>query len=463
MLPKWVNPRVLYTILSACFIFFGTLMAIRYAKGGYRYTNQGFIKESGLLSANSFPTGAEVYINDKLVTATNDTVYLEPGDYQVKIIKDGFWPWTKNLNIEKELVVQTNAQLFPIAPSLTPLTFSGVDRVMPSPDGQKILYTTSTASSNAKSGLYVLELTDSFLALQRGSRQISPPPKSFSLKNADFIWSPDSNEVMILTPGRQILLDLNDSQNLDLATDITFRRRQILSEWEAEMYLRERQYLKEFPDEIVEIATSSAQNVYFSPDKKRLLYTATKALVIPEGIAPPVPSPNSQAQSRNLVAGERYVYDREEDTNFYIGTEPVISQPSDSEGDTETPTPSPMPQKLMLATDLYQRSALTLAASPSAFRKLQEPTLADTARSFWKYHSGLDLDQLQWFSDSKHMLYTTDGSIQIKGYDNTNDTTVYSGPYTKDFVYPWPDGSKLLILTTFNPDTPQNLYAISLE
>jgi hypothetical protein len=441
------NPRVLYTVMSALIIILGTLVAIEYAKGSFRLTKRGFVPESGLLAANSFPPGGEVYIDGRLVTATDDTLYLEPGDYDIQIVKDGFWPWQKTIQIEEELVVQTNAQLFPIAPSLTPLTFTGAEKVLPSPDGQKILFYTTTASTSSKNGLYILELTDSLLSLQRGSRQITTLPTSFDIADANYVWSPDSNEIMVLAPNKEMVVSLDKLQNLDTLSDVSFSRRQILTEWEHEMYLRERQFLGEFPEEIISMATASAHNVYISPDKKRLIYTANAEATIPEDLVPPVPATNSQPQDRTLKPGNVYIYDREEDTNFVLGAEAV-----------ETP------QKHLLATDLYSRQPLDLTASPSAFRNLQDATVsADIAANFNRYHTGLHLNSFQWFTDSKHVLYTRDNGVQIKGYDNTNDTTVYSGPFKDSFVYPWPDGSKLLILTTFNPESPYNLYAIELK
>jgi len=70
---------------------------------------------------------------------------------------------------------------------------------------------------------------------------------------------------------------------------------------------------------------------------------------------------------------------------------------------------------------------------------------------------------MQWFPDSKHLLFVQDGKIKIMEYDGQNSTTVYSGPFANDFVYPWPDGSKLIIKTSFSPDSPDNLYVIDLK
>jgi len=438
---------LLYTLLSAIIIIGGSALAISYARGNFRVTRQGFIPQTGLLSANSFPPGAEIYIDDRLASATDDTLYLEPGEYNVEIIKDGYWPWQKTLQIEQELVTQTNAQLFPIAPSLTPLTFTGVDRVAPSPDGQKMLYITSTGNNPEQNGIYILELTNNLLSLQRSAQQIAELPDTFSLEEAHIIWSPDSAEVMILAPEKEVVVTTNRMQNLDTLPDISFRRRQILSEWEEEMYIRERQFLSEFPDEVITIATQSARNTYISPDKKRLLYTASASATLPPDLIPPIPAANTQPESRDISENQVYIYDREEDRNFFIGEQ----QPDNT------------PYKVMLADDLYNRSPLTLEASPSAFQSLQATSSAQTAELFNRYHTALYLDSFQWFPDSKHVLYTQNNGIQIKSYDNTNDTTVYSGPFEDSFVYPWPDGSKLMVLTRFNPESPLNLYAIELK
>lgn len=447
-----INPRVLYTFLSALVILLGTLVAIQYAKGNFRVTKQGVIANTGLLSANSFPPGGELYIDDKLVSATDDTVYLEPGSYWVKIEKEGYLPWQKQLELKSELVTQTNATLFPQVPSLVPLTFSGVENVQPSPDGQKLLYFTASASAETKRGLYVLELTDNPLSLQRGARQISNNPNSINLATANIIWSPDSSQVMALAMQKETLLATDRQQDLAAATDISFQRHTMLSEWEEEMYIRERQFLGKFPPEVIEVATQSAKNVYLSPDKQRLLYTATASATLPDNLVPPPPATNTQPEFRTLVPGAIYVYDREEDKNFQVGQETGQVVPSELHS-----------EKALLATDLHQKEPLSLVASPSAFTRLQATSSAQLAARFRTYHSSLYAPTLQWFPDSKHLVYTTTNQVHIMEYDGTNDTVIYSGPFVNDFVYPWPDGSKLVILTRFSPETPLNLYAVELK
>ncbi|MBD3279647.1 MAG: PEGA domain-containing protein [Candidatus Pacebacteria bacterium] len=465
-----INPKVIYTFLSAAIIITGTYLAIQYAKGNYRLTKKGFAPETGLLSANSFPPGAQVLIDDKLVTATDDTIYLEPGEYQLKIIKNGYSPWQKTVRIQEELVTQTNAELFRRTPSLTPLTFSGVTNLSISPDGQKIIFYTDSASPASKNGLYILELNNNnLLPLEKEPRQIAADDESFNLTNANFIWSPNSSEIMLLTDSHQVLLDPGKDNKLAELPDIRFNRKQILAEWEEEMYIRERQFLAEFPNDIIKIATTSAKNVYFSPDKKRLLYTATASAQIPSALIPPLPASNTQPETRQLEPGGIYVYDREEDKNFQIGTEAdYAEQPPEKPQDQPSvpvaePTITQLLTKQLLVKDLHREKALELEASPSAFLQLQAQTTAQTARNFNTYHTSLLINTLQWFPDSKHLIFVDEQTLKIIEYDGTNLTTLYAGPFVDRFVYPWPDGTKIVILTSFSPETPKNFYAVEIK
>lgn len=442
------NRGLLYTSMSALIIIGVTILVIFYANGNFRRTNEGIAREAGLLSANSLPTGSQVYIDDKLTTATDDTIYLEPGRYQVKIAKDGYSDWQKTLTLTKGLVTQTNAHLFPTAPSLTPLTFTGASQILPSPDGQKVIYYTASNSAEVKNGWYVLELSDSSLLLPKGPKQIIAPSTRYSLTQAEFIWSPNSDQLLLILPNREVLLGLDQLNDIAKLPDVSVERDQILADWEQEMYLRERQYLTKFPDEVVDIATQSAVNVYFSPDKEKLLYTATREISLSEKLTPNVPpSPNTQPQERTLQTNGIYVYDRQEDTNFRVGTQPEELQYS---------------TKLLLSQSPYPESLLETATS-SAFRSLTASTSAQTAANFATYHSPLFANTLQWFPNSQHLFDLVVDTIKIQEYDGTNQTNLFSGTINDNFVYPWPDGSRLIILTSFSPNSPPNLYSIELR
>lgn len=68
-----------------------------------------------------------------------------------------------------------------------------------------------------------------------------------------------------------------------------------------------------------------------------------------------------------------------------------------------------------------------------------------------------------WYPDNGHLILVEDGTISIVEADGTNKTSIYGGGFEDSLVFPWPDGSKLVILATLNKAAGANLYSISLR
>jgi hypothetical protein len=449
---KRTKVGLLYTGFFIFLVGVTSFYVIRWAKGDYRKTpTEGkIVKETGLLNANSFPEGAQVFVNDKLVTATNNIVYLEPGEYDVMIKKEGFHDWKKKIKIEKSLVKQTNSLLFPIAPSLLNLTFSGLDNLRISPNGQKLVYHIASSSVKLKNGLYVLDISNNWQS-KRIPVQISDDIEG--LAKANIIFSPDSSKLLIQVSEKYYLVEVSEKSELSSAPDIFFQKDTLLEEWEEEISFREKQILSKFPEEIIALATSSAKNLFFSPDETKMLYTATESIEIKKDLIPPVISANDQEESREIELNNIYVYDKKEDKNFLIGNETNFLESSSSARKKEL-----LNTKILTTNLLVEEST-----SESGLKSLQNENFADTSRNFADYYSAVKLPTLQWMSDSQHLLGVENDQIFVKDYDGANMITLYSGPFKNNFVYPWPDGSKLIILTKFNPKSPVNLYAIELN
>lgn len=449
------NYRLIITVLSGLFILSGTLLAIQFAKGYRpgRGSGVGIIQGTGLLSATSDPKDAQIYIDGELQNkVTDDTISLPPGEYDVRIGKIGFNFWQKRIRIDQELVTSTNAKLFRTVPSLSPLTFSGAENLTPSPDGQKIAYVVASPSAQLKAGLYLLDLNDRPALFSRGTRLIAENPIGLDFKQANLLWSPDSQEIIASFGTRNFLLDVNRTTRQEELIGATAQLPFFLSNWEQEMTRREKQLFAALPEEMIAIATASAKNIYFSPDGEKMLYTATENVTIPEGLIPPLPASSSQSESRELIPGSIYIYDLEEDRNFL-----VITQPDE--------LPQEAFEKIKLVEELSD-NGLFDTATASAELKLQDPVdLDQTIANFRAYYSSFPYLSYQWFPTSNHILVNRNGSIQVIEYDGTNVTTLYSGAYDQDFVYPWPNGDRLIILTnlTQNPNLPSNLYTIDLK
>ncbi len=435
------------------FIIIGTYFTIRWAKG-YRPTRHGLTKATGLLAANSFPKGAQVYINNHLTTATDDTINLTPGKYHVEIKKDGYHTWQKDLVIEKELVTQTNATLFPTTPSLTPLTYTGTLNPTPSPDGNKITFAVASASAVTKNGLYVQDLSSNPLALNRSAHQIARNTPQFDFSKATFTWSPDSSQIIASFPNKiNLLLEADKFNDASNFKDVTYLLPSIFADWEREIAQTEKTKLKDFPEFMLKVATESATNVFVSPNDEKMLYQATKTIDIPDKLIPPVPAANTQPQHRHLEPGNFYVYDAKEDRNFLI----LPKEEATTSGQKK------IILKNILAPIPPAELDLPLESSSSPLISLQAATISQTLHNFSTQYSPIYLTNIQWFPDSYHLIITTNKSIDIVEYDGTNRTTIYSGPFDPSLVYPWPDGSRIITLIKFSPQTPPNLYAIKLK
>ena len=459
---KAKRARLLITLGAGVLLLLGTLIAVYFARG-YRPSMGGTtpIEGTGLLAASSYPEQSSVYIDDKLTTTTNDTINLLPGTYRVKISNEGFIPWVKDLLVEKELVTLTNARLFPAVPSLTALTTLGAKEPTPSPDGQKIAYLVSTADNGDSNGIYVLLTGANPLGLERKATQVVRTTAQINLASVVLTWSPDSKQILVLLPSQDqktvrasYLLDADRLNQLSLANDVTVRLPFIYSQWEQELTRRDRDLIKNFPEFMVNLASSSATNIYFSPNGEKMLYTATKTLVIPDGLKPKLASINPALQTRTIEPGQVYVYDSKEDTNYIIGTATIA-------GDNRQ---QPMLTKRLLA-DTSQTSTPAGQQPQTLSTFLQDNlTPLQTAQAFMAYYHGIYTNSPVWYPTSRHLIWFTDDKITIREYDNTNQAVVYSGPLHNHFASPSPDGHRLYFLTNLNQtDLPENIYILDLK
>ncbi len=404
-----LNRKRLFIFLALfVFIILGAFLIIKIAQGYRPDFSNWTLRPNGLLVATSTPNGAQLFVDHKLISATNTTINLSPGEYEVEIKKDGFIPWKKTLQIQKEIVTKADAYLFPAFPDLRPLTFTDAANPVISPDGEKVVFAVSQASTG-KNGLWIFDLSDRPLGFGREARQIvrsAPGGRDFA--DSTYVWSPDSEQILVTLTGRpgtlrgQVIEEnfLLDADQLNLDTnlvDITQELPDIYRQWKEEKLLREEAKLSKLSKELLEILRETTKNLEFSPDETKILYTATASASIPEEIISPLPASSTQPESRDLEPGKIYVYNLKEDRNFLITEE--------KEG-----VPSPT-----------------------------------------------------WFPTSNHLFLVQDDKITLVEYDNTNWVDVYTGPFENSFAFPFVAGNKILILTSLGKDTPPNLYGINLR
>ena len=405
--------RILFFVLVAAAICGSAILVIKLAQGYKPDFSARTLRPTGLLVATSIPDGAQVFVGGKLKTATNSTLSLSPGEYEVEIKKDGYTCWKKRLEIKKELVTKTDAYLFSSFPDLRALTFTGAKNPILSPDGTKVVFAAASPSASlSKQGLWVLDLADRPLGLSREPRQIVVNTPNYDFSQAEYRWSPDSKQILVTfkttsgkgkaakTKTQNFLLDSDRLNPSSALVDITPTLSFILENWEKEKENRLQAQFSKLPKELLNSLKGKVVDIQFSPDETKLMYTATASASIPSGIIPPPPAASTQTEEREIKPGRIYVYDLKEDKNFFIG---------------EVPSP-----------------------------QSQVPSYS-------------------WFPTSKHIFIVQKDKISIKEYDGTNETVVWSGPFENSFAFPFPAGNRILILTSIGKDTPPNLYAVSLR
>lgn len=391
-----------------CAIILSSIGVIAYGRGYRPDFNKNTIKPTGLLSATSDPVGSQVFIDGKLKTATNNATNVEPGWYTVRIAKDGYISWEKKLRIQGEVVTRADAYLFPTNPSLSPLTTTGIEQPTLSPDGTKIAYTVPVStkiedgSASKRAGLWILELADRPLGRNRDPLLVGASEESVDLSKGTIRWSPDSEQIMLSISPFVRLYTVTKPESFQ---DVSNRYTSILSEWEVARLTRQQQILAGFKQPIIDLATSSAKILAFSPDETKILYEATASTTIPNIIVPALIGTNSTEEQRSITPEKLYVYDSREDKNFFLLDKKEIP------------------------------SSTTQASS------------------------------VAWFPTNRHLVLVLPGKIDIIEYDRTNWITVYSGPFSGDFLAPWTNGSRLVILTNLNPNAGSlpNLYTVNLR
>lgn len=380
------------------FIFVATLVLLvaasvvlfLYARGFEFNRQTKTLEKTGMIVVKSNPDGARIYLGGKLTQATNATLTgLKGGLYEIKLEKDGYAPFTKDVPVKEEFVTNLEALLVPLNPELRPLTTTGVISPVLTGSRDKILFITADRD---RPGLWSLNLNGNLFSLIRGNLDLFLPDRlgaRFSQAEKLFLSGNDEEAIVSMNAGGQFFLDLTQTV---IKPQATASAASTFSSWqnlEAQAKLRRAEKFK-VPLGFLKTASDSAS--LWSPDERRFLYALSTGKTL-----------------------EYHVYDT-----------------SDPLGIGE------------------KRDASVLRVEKTAHTKVS------------------------WFADSKHLILTTceeenehqvclSGNLKIIGSDGGNTTQIYSGALSGSDVFPTPDGTKLIILTTFNSNSLPNLYAIILK
>jgi hypothetical protein len=413
-------------------IFIAILVLIVALARGYRFDLEDkTITSTGIISMNSAPEAAKIFVNGELRGVTKQNITLPPGEYDIRVSKDGFTEWQRRVRLKGEIVLDLEAVLFPKNPSLSPLTSMGVAKAIPVGQSNRVLVF-STNGDVEKDGIYMLDGNSRRLSLVSPLKLIvlsSLLPQGIDFKNTDVEFSPDFSQGIFTFVGPDAieysyLLSLENTNTEPF--EVTASRDSILVAWDREKKRDLQKLVETFPPEVERVATDSFRIIAMSPDETKILYRAVKAAEIPLVIDPPLIGSNQTEEKRTLVEGEVYVYDRKEDKNFRI-------QVDLGRLDAQEATPEPV---------LEPETVEAVEEDPEA---TDTPSI-DAA----DYLSSEVFDYIQWYPSSRHLVLNEGETISVVQYDGTNKQSVYSGPFEPEF-FGLNDDWKLLILANLNP------------
>lgn len=140
-------------------------VAIFFAQGRRFDGTEGLIQTS-IINLNTLPDEVNVFVNNKRVDRVDGRVEnLDPGTVTLKVEKEGYTTWEKQIVLESGVVKDVNVQLFPQNLELTALTQTNINKANFSKDSEYIFYSVLKSDVASDIGIWKLKLSRNLLNL----------------------------------------------------------------------------------------------------------------------------------------------------------------------------------------------------------------------------------------------------------------------------------------------------------
>jgi len=223
-----MTQRIRRIILIGAVLFFVliTPIILLYAWGySFDWQNKKVVLTGGLY-LKSVPKKAEVYINNQIQKEITPTFIkrLLPKEYQIKITKQGYHSWQKNLEVESKIVTEAkNIVLIPFNPEIE--IVNEVDRELPVNFSLKeFIQTESNTVFYINQPSRILYKTDKENSFQE-QISLTPLPSNhqyevFASSNEQFAVLDEINQLYLLNPQtKNFQLISQDVQDIQFSTD----------------------------------------------------------------------------------------------------------------------------------------------------------------------------------------------------------------------------------------------------
>ena len=173
------------------------------------------------------------------------------------------------------MVINVDPVLFPVNPSLSPLTNLGIIKAISTEDGDKIVVIASGSAYLFDSGKRTLP----FFPPLNKIVDLSLIPNIVDYKNIKITFSPDQKQAIFQTEENSYLLSLEEDNLYPL--DVTMSKDALFEAWQNEKNNNNTKILETFPKDFDKIASSSFEIISFSPNETKVLYKANANVELP--------------------------------------------------------------------------------------------------------------------------------------------------------------------------------------
>jgi hypothetical protein len=225
------------------------------------------IEQTGMISAKSIPEGAAVYIDGKLITATDDTIPgISQGLHNLRMTKKGFFEWEKDIEVYEALVTDITAVLVAQSPRIEPLTTTGAQLPVISPSLKQIAYFSNDVETP---GVWVIPLNDGLTLFRSNPGVVLQNTKFNTYSDGTSIeWSPDEKYLLVESSSgtfHKVNIDTHISETV-LAPE------ELRKEWYTKQKVKRESFIEKsgLSGDIADLA--KADSVVWSPDNEKFLY-----------------------------------------------------------------------------------------------------------------------------------------------------------------------------------------------
>lgn len=200
--------RIITFILLLVLFIISALIAIILAQGR-TITNDGNFEQTSIILLSSSPNNVDTKIDDKPVQVLDRRIeWIEPGIRNMKVSKEGYSNWNRDLKVESGVITEVFAQLYPNEFILKNINEQDVNKVYFTNDREYVYYFVLNSEVSQEIGLWRYKLTRNFLDLNPNA-----PQKISSLDS--FINSISKNEFSIdVSSDNQKLILFSKSGNI---------------------------------------------------------------------------------------------------------------------------------------------------------------------------------------------------------------------------------------------------------